>query len=124
MTNEVNTPSPSLVLMAEDQIRQLIGKVIHEELTKHTISQEPPRTTSDKVSIDEAVCHLKEEGFPLKKSSVYKLTHRDEIPYQKIGKRLIFSRSALTAWVAEKVETREARSDAALNLAASANLKR
>ncbi|MBM3217053.1 helix-turn-helix domain-containing protein [Candidatus Poribacteria bacterium] len=46
----------------------------------------------------EDVCEL----LQFKKSYVYRLTHRDEIPHFKIGNHLRFRRSELEAWIGRK----------------------
>lgn len=39
------------------------------------------------------------ENIPLKKSTVYSMVSRKQIPYKKIGKKLIFSQKEILIWV-------------------------
>ncbi len=73
---------------------------------------------------DQAINHLREIGLPIEKSQFYKLTANGTIPSQRIGKRLILSRTELDTWV-ESQKYRRVSSDqkAALSLAHSAAKK-
>jgi hypothetical protein len=53
----------------------------------------------DKMSMDEALKYLNASGLPMKRSQLYQLTHRADIPVSRIGKRLIFSRRELAEWL-------------------------
>lgn len=39
------------------------------------------------------------ENIPLKKSTVYSMVSRKQIPYKKIGKKLIFNQSEILIWL-------------------------
>lgn len=105
------------------QTRQFVQGIVSEELSKLTAPKQPEETP-EVLNIDEALSFLKKCGLPLKKSSIYKLTHEKAIPHKRIGKRLVFSRAALIAWIDEKADAGDSYSDAALCIAASANRKR
>ena len=49
---------------------------------------------SDLMSSDEAAEYLK---IPI--STIYQKTHKNEIPYMKRGKRLLFSRARINEWL-------------------------
>lgn len=55
----------------------------------------------DGLSPNEAVVHLRNEGYPIAKATLYKLVHERKIPFTKRGKRLVFSRKDLTNWLRE-----------------------
>ena len=59
----------------------------------------PPTPIKDRLLVDEALEHLAELGRPTSKSTLYKETSTGVIPHEKLGKRLLFSRKALTQWV-------------------------
>jgi excisionase family DNA binding protein len=52
---------------------------------------------SDRCTLPEAV-----ELTGLKKSALYKMTMGGSIPYEKFGKRLVFSRKELEAWIKDR----------------------
>jgi hypothetical protein len=53
----------------------------------------------DRMSTDEALIFLKEQGRPIKKSQLYKETSLNSIPSTRLGKRCVFSRKILTEWI-------------------------
>jgi len=56
-----------------------------------------PEPVPDRITLLEA-CELTNQS----KSQVYKLTMLNEIPFQKYGKRLVFSRKNLLAWMEKR----------------------
>ena len=58
------------------------------------------RATEDAVdllNVDEVAAMVR-----LKKGTIYRYTSERRIPYFKIGNRVVFNRSEITAWLAEK----------------------
>jgi excisionase family DNA binding protein len=80
--------------MLPKAVTDLLTKVgnIERLLTEKTVNQQPD--TDQILDIDEAAVFLK-----LSKASIYGLVSRAEIPVNKKGKRLYFSRKELTDWV-------------------------
>ena len=60
---------------------------------------EPPAKLPDALTIDQAIQFLEENGLPVTKAQVYKLSFLNEIPASRIGKRLVFSRKDLLTWI-------------------------
>lgn len=82
---------------------------------------EPPAKQSDNLTIDQAVEFLKENGDPKTKATVYKNSCLGEIPCDRIGKRLVFSRKKLESWIeSRRVEKVAPATIAAEKLARSA----
>lgn len=54
----------------------------------------PSPILSDRITLDET-CAI----TGLRKSTIYRLTMEDKIPFQKYGKRLVFSRKDLLEWI-------------------------
>jgi excisionase family DNA binding protein len=65
-------------------------KEVMKEFKELPSPAEPP----DRISLEEA-----EVLTGLKKSVIYKLTSTNGIPHARFGKRLIFSRKELLAWI-------------------------
>ncbi|WP_266202861.1 helix-turn-helix domain-containing protein [Pontibacter kalidii] len=59
----------------------------------------------------------------LSKSKLYKLTASKEIPHKRFGRRLVFSRKELLAWVETQTVERNTSCEVNLQLARSANNK-
>lgn len=53
----------------------------------------------ENLTIDQAIELLEENGLPITKAQIYKLSFLGEIPASRIGKRLIFSREDLLSWI-------------------------
>ncbi len=58
-------------------------------------------TENDRMLMDEAIEFLRENGRPTSKSTIYKESSLGWIPCKRVGKRLVFSRERLSAWIAE-----------------------
>lgn len=79
----------------------------------------------DSMNVDAAVDFLESQGYPTTASSLYNSIFKNTIPYKKIGRRVVFSRHALTRWLDENTITPDHyREAAALRIAKSACKKR
>jgi excisionase family DNA binding protein len=72
----------------------------------------------DRCEIEEAIALT-----GLSRSAIYKATCKNAIPYQKFGKRLIFSRSALSDWLNKNTRHRINGKSIVDNLSESASRK-
>ncbi len=52
----------------------------------------------DKLNCKQAIAFLSEHGYPVSKSSLYKLTSGKKIPYSKFGKHNLFDVQELLEW--------------------------
>ena len=111
-----------LAALTIGQARQFIRGLVSQEL-EALKPQEPPRTTFDRMNAKGAVQFLSEQGYPITVGSLYNFVARGDIPYLKVGKRLIFSREQLIAWMENRTES-ESPSNPTQTLAESANRKR
>jgi hypothetical protein len=69
----------------------------------------------DRIGLDEACIELGTKEKPASKAQVYKLTMLNEIPHQKFGKRLIFSRKELKIWMDQRTTTKQNTEEAAIS---------
>jgi excisionase family DNA binding protein len=78
-------------------VGQLFEKLasIDQVLQKVLQHQEQQAPQNEFIPLAEAA-----EFIKLKKSTIYGLVHRSEIPHSKKGKLLYFSRKELTQWIA------------------------
>jgi len=74
------------------EIEELIAASVRKGL--ESFSKQTPDLLSDRISLDEA-CEI----TGLLKPTIYKCTMGKNIPFQKFGKRLVFSRKELLEWM-------------------------
>jgi excisionase family DNA binding protein len=83
----------TILQMTQEDLRAEIKNCLRESIEE--IKNLPtPEPLPDRITLFEA-CEL--TGFS--KSQIYKSTMLNEIPFQKFGKRLVFSRKGLTEWM-------------------------
>ena len=74
-----------------------------------------PEPRPDRIGLDEACIELGTKEKPASKAQIYKLTMLNEIPHQKFGKRLIFSRKELKIWMDQHTTTKPNPEETAIN---------
>jgi predicted DNA-binding transcriptional regulator AlpA len=104
-----------LILTSPDEISQIVTEAVTRALNSKS---ESVKELPDRINIDGA---SQETG--LSKSSLYKLTMDNKIPYSKFSGALVFSRKELKNWVEANTVHNTASEDIRLNLAKQANKK-
>jgi excisionase family DNA binding protein len=89
MQNLILTP------IAVPELVDLIASEVEARIQKQEI-KEPPK---DRIGLKEVV-----EMTSLSTSALYKLTMEGKIPYEKCGKRLVFSRQELEKWIGNRTK--------------------
>lgn len=74
------------------ELEQLITDSVQKCFVNSLLSPTP--ILNDRIDLSEA-CNL----TGLRKSSIYRLSMDNKIPFQKYGKRLVFSRKNLLEWI-------------------------
>ena len=113
-----------VIVVTPVQLRNLIDESIRDILPKladFRRKNEPVET--DGLSIDDAVRFFANQGIPTTKQNLYNLVFKKEIPYRKVGRRVIFSRKELLQWIESRTYRPHSQSDEALRLAESARKK-
>lgn len=83
----------TILQMNQEDLRTEIKNCLRESIDE--IKRIPsPEPLPDRITLFEA-CELTNQS----KGQVYKLTMLNEIPFQKFGKRLVFSRKKLFEWM-------------------------
>lgn len=114
-----------MIVVTPVQLRNLIDESIRNILPKLAAfrrKNEPIET--DGLSIDNAVRFFADQGIPTTKQNLYNLVFKKEIPYCKVGRRVVFSRKELLQWIESRTVRPASKSDAALALANSIQSKR
>lgn len=79
-------------MLTEEGIKVLAERI--SENIKKAINQSESFIDNDIMTIDEAAKLIK-----LAKSSVYGLVHQKKIPFNKVGKKLYFSKAEILQWI-------------------------
>ena len=119
-----NTQNDSLpfVTLSRGEAKQVFSDIAADLISK-LLPKEPDTQVSDTANIDDAIDYLNSLGYLITKNSLYNLTASKSIPFRKIGRRVVFSRSELSTWVAKKT-TSGSPVDTSIILAESARRKR
>ena len=104
---------PFAVLELKEQLDR-----IEKSLLKTECEEYPQRT-----DFNGALDFLNKIGYPISKSTLQKLSARGDIPSCKFLNRHVFLTDELEEWAMAKSIKESPKSDAALKLAESANLK-
>lgn len=118
MDNTVIVTTPAqLQSIITDAVNAIIPK-----LADFRRKNEPVET--DGVNIEDAAHFLTEQGIPTTRATLYNHVYKNTIPYKKVGRRIVFSKKALLAWVDSRtVHSEDGRAGATLRIAESANRK-
>ena len=105
---------------SEERLRTIVKETVLEAFgSRHDKQVELP----DKCDLDGAFKYLTHDlGFTVRKSVIYKLTAKKEIPCQRFGNRLVFSRKNLKTWFENQLEQKP-QFNASLELSKSAQRK-
>ena len=88
----------TILQVSQEELRTEIKNCLRETI-EEIKSIPAPVPLPDRIPLDEA-CILTDQS----KSQIYKLTMLNEIPFEKYGKRLIFSRKALKEWMKTRTQ--------------------
>ena len=93
----------NLIVMQREDLDRLLKKAVREALEM----REPVK---ERMSIDDAVAYLNENGLKISKSTLYKHTMTKTIPFSRFGdRRIVFSAKELDEWVGQRLERRPNR---------------
>lgn len=112
------------ILTTTDEIRAIVKETMAEVMAEFAKSSKPetPPKTGDILTLREALEFLNENGYPLAECTLRNKVYHKELPYQKVGCRVVFSRKELTAWLEGETSRPNSRKQAvAKQLAKSAN---
>jgi hypothetical protein len=105
---------------SEERLKAIVKETVYEALAiKNDLIVHIP----DKCDFNGAFTYITQElGFPVRKSTLYKLTASNDIPCQRLGNRLVFSRDTLKNWFESRIQAGP-KYNAALELSRSAQRK-
>ena len=115
----------TVIVTTPAQLQSIITDAVNAILPKladFRRKNEPVDT--DVVKIGDAPRFITVQGVPTTRATLYNHIHKNTIPYKKVGRRIVFSKKALLAWVDSRtVRPEDKRTAATLRIAESANRK-
>ena len=115
----------SIIITTPAQLQTIIDEAVNAILPKLAdFRRKNEPVEADGMNAEAAARFLSEQGIPTTRATLYNLVYKEAIPYKKFGRRTVFSKRELLAWIESRTEHREdRRAAAALRLAESANRK-
>lgn len=90
----------NLVVLKRGDLEDLLKQVAAN--MKAEAKAEPARKL--KMTLDEALIYLNEQGFPMSKSTMYKHTMSGTIPFSRFGERkILFDVDELDQWISKRL---------------------
>ena len=84
----------NLIVTTPEQLATLIDQSVRKALAEH--SQKSSYPDDFPINIDEAAAFVRKP-----KSTIYQLTSTRQIPFNKVGKQLLFFKKDLLSWIEE-----------------------
>lgn len=91
-----------IVLISKAELNDIIATQLNKVLAHHTPAP------ADRVDIEGAVAYLNDIGCPISKHTLYGLVAKEEVPFGKFGRRLVFSRKELAGWADSRTDKHRA----------------
>lgn len=114
-----------IIVTTPAQLQSIISDAVNAILPKladFRRKNEPVET--DGMTVETAARFLTEQGIPTTRATLYNFVYKGTIPHKKFGRRTVFSKKELLAWVESRtVHSEDRRTAAALRIAESANRK-
>lgn len=105
-----------------DRLEPIFKCWVREVFRETSQRQESSMPLPEKLSKDQALAFLAENGIPTTTGNLYKMSAKNEIPCARIGKRLIFSRIDLLNWIESRsVRKTDSIEKTAMQVSKSAN---
>lgn len=115
----------TVIVTTPAQLQSIISDAVNAILPKladFRRKNEPVET--DGMTVETAARFLTEQGIPTTRATLYNLVYKNSVPHRKFGRRTVFSKKELLAWIESRtVHSEDRRTAAALRIAESANRK-
>ncbi|MFI3298099.1 MAG: helix-turn-helix domain-containing protein [bacterium] len=100
MTNKVTFETlPAALELVDEKLDRVIG-MLAERIEK-------PEEIPKFLNVESTIKYLHRVGFPMKKSTLYKLTASGKIPVHRDGNRLIFVTAEIEEWCDATLATKD-----------------
>lgn len=115
-----------VIVTTPAQLQSIIGEVVGAIIPKLAdFRRKNEAVETDGMTVGEAAHFLTEQGISTTRASLYNLVYKNTVPYRKFGRRTIFSKRELLAWIEERMtRPSDIRTQAVMHIAASARNKK
>lgn len=115
----------AVIVTTPAQLQSIISDAVNAILPKLAdFRRKNEPVEADGMTVEDAARFLTEQGIPTTRASLYNLVYKNTIPHKKFGRRTVFSKRELRAWIESRtVRPEDKRAAAALRIAESANRK-
>ncbi len=110
----------NIIVTTPAELRAIVSEAVSGVLPKQASNQ----SQIDTITLNDALCLLKEHGYPTSKAKIYKLTSTGKIPCKTYGNKLVFSRKEVLHWAENQTKAKHESSKVSLTLAKSARRKK
>ena len=89
-----------VIVTTPAQLQSIISDAVNAILPKladFRRKNEPVQT--DGMNVEDAALFLTEQGIPTTRATLYNQVYKNTIPYRKFGRRTVFSKKELLAWI-------------------------
>ncbi len=87
-----------IVILKKEELKEMLKEVIQEK------PQEKQETEEKQyLGVSECLDYLAKKGIKMRKSTLYKHTMNETIPFRKFGKNIVFSPADLDEWIEERL---------------------
>lgn len=115
----------SIIITTPEQLRMIVADEVTAILPKLAdFRRRNEAIEIDGMNVEDAARFLTEQGIPTTRTTLYNLVYKNSIPYKKVGRRTVFSKKALLAWIESRTTLpKDRRAAAAAHIAKSVNRK-
>ena len=90
----------TVIVTTPAQLQSIISDAVNAILPKLAdFRRKNEPVESDGMNIEDAARFLTEQSVPTTRATLYNHVYKNTIPYKKVGRRIVFSKKALLAWV-------------------------
>ena len=115
----------TIIVTTPAQLREIVADEVAAILPQLAdFRRKNEAVETDGMTVEDAARFLTAQGIPTTRASLYNLVYKNTIPHKKFGRRTVFSKKELLAWIESRtVRPEDKRTAAALRIAESANRK-
>ena len=115
----------TIIVTTPAQLREIVADEVAAILPKLAdFRRKNEAVETDGMTVEDAARFLTAQGIPTTRATLYNHVYKNTIPHKKFGRRTVFSKKELLAWIESRtVRPEDKRTAAALRIAESANRK-
>jgi excisionase family DNA binding protein len=108
------------ILTTQEDLALIVQNAVYKAL--RMINPQEPEVKK-KLSFPEAVSFLKNTGYSVGKSQLYKLTMDNALSFERFGRKIVFDRDKLQAWAEGRAKSNREQNPVTAAMAESAKRK-